>query len=355
MDKINILLVDNNPAKLLTYEAMLTDLDEKIIKAQSGDEALEHLLKTEIAIVLSDVKMPDMDGFELADMIRAHPRHKDTAIVLISAALLTDADRLKGYEHGAVDYISVPIIPELLRARVRVFAELYRRRRESETFYAEIRQLSGRIIELQDDERRRIARELHDSLGQQLSIAKIAADMAKAHDVSGLIDEAIRQVRSISHLLHPPLLDEIGLVAAVRWFLDELSKRSGIQAALDLQPQEFPRFAPELEIAVFRIIQEAVTNAFRHSGCHSICIVLRQADGVVSLAVRDDGKGICEETSAFTPGSFGVGIGGMRQRVLEMGGDLKIKNANPGTLVEAVVPGKPIETMEQAPSTIAVE
>ncbi len=343
MDKINILLVDNNPAKLLTYEAMLAELDENIIKANSGDEALQQLLKTEVAIVLSDVRMPDMDGFELADMIRNHPRHKDTAIILISAAFVTDEDRLKGYERGAMDYVSVPIIPELLRAKVRVFAELYRRRQESEKLYAEMRRLSACMIELQDDERRRIARELHDSLGQQLTLAKLAADLAKAKDVSELIDEAIRQVRSLSHLLHPPLLDEIGLIPALQWFLEGLSRRSGIVAALDLQPREFPRFTPELEIAVFRVLQEAVTNAFRHSGCHNICTVLRHADGIISLAVRDDGKGIREETAALAPGSFGVGIGGMRQRLVELGGELRIKNANPGTLVEAVIPAKPAQ------------
>jgi signal transduction histidine kinase len=343
MDKINILLVDNNPAKLLTYEAMLAELGENIISVKSGDEALEHLLKTDVPIVLSDVKMPDMDGFELADMIRSHPRHKDTAIILISAAFLSDADRLKGYEHGAVDYISVPVVPELLRARVRVFAELYRRRKESEKLYAEMRRLSGLMIGLQDDERRRIARELHDSLGQQLTVAKMAADLANVKDVSELIEEAMRQVRSLSHLLHPPLLDEIGLLPALQWLLDGLSKRSGIQAALDPQPNEFPRFRRELENAVFRIIQEAVTNAFRHSGCHNICVVLRHADGLISLAVRDDGKGISEQIAALAPGSFGVGVGGMRQRAMELGGELKLKNAKPGTLIEAVIPADAVE------------
>src|SRR3954470_15568223 len=124
-DKVNILLVDDQPAKLLSYEVILRDLDETLIKAASGREALEHLLKREIAVVLVDVCMPELDGFELAQMVREHPRFQKTAIIFISAIHLTESDYLRGYEAGAVDYLSVPVIPELLRAKVRVFAELF--------------------------------------------------------------------------------------------------------------------------------------------------------------------------------------------------------------------------------------
>src|SRR5579884_3473328 len=129
---VNILKVDDQPGKLLSYEAILSPLGENLLKANSGREALEILLKTDIAVVLMDVSMPDMDGFQLADMIREHPRFQRTAIIFISAVHLTDVDRLKGYERGAVDYISVPVIPELLRAKVSVFAELYRKNRALE-------------------------------------------------------------------------------------------------------------------------------------------------------------------------------------------------------------------------------
>ena len=125
-------MVDDQPAKLLSYEVMLAELGENLIKANSAKEALEHLLKTDVAVVLMDVSMPELDGFELADMIRQHPRFQKTAIIFISAVHLTDLDRLKGYERGAVDYISVPVIPELLRAKVRVFAELHRKTRQLE-------------------------------------------------------------------------------------------------------------------------------------------------------------------------------------------------------------------------------
>ena len=131
-DKVNILLVDDQPAKLLSYEAILADLGENLIKAASAREALEQLLKQDIAVVLVDVCMPELDGFELAAMIREHPRFQQTAIIFISAIHLTDVDRLRGYEMGAVDYVPVPVIPEVLRAKVRIFAELYRKTRQLE-------------------------------------------------------------------------------------------------------------------------------------------------------------------------------------------------------------------------------
>src|SRR5579862_7121342 len=130
--RVNILMVDDQPSKLLSYEVILKELDEQLIKAHSGREALDKLLKNDIAVVLMDVSMPELDGFELADLIRQHPRFQKTAILFISAVHLTDIDRLKGYQRGAVDYISVPVVPELLRAKVSVFAELHRKTRDLE-------------------------------------------------------------------------------------------------------------------------------------------------------------------------------------------------------------------------------
>src|SRR5450755_4124817 len=129
-EKVNILLVDDQPAKLLSYEVILREIDENLIKASSGREALEQLLKTEIAVVLMDVCMPELDGFELAAMIRDHPRFRKTAIIFVSGVHLTDLDRLRGYEVGAVDYVPVPIVPEILRAKVGIFVALFRQTRQ---------------------------------------------------------------------------------------------------------------------------------------------------------------------------------------------------------------------------------
>src|ERR1700758_1150812 len=143
-EKVNILLVDDQPAKLLSYEVMLSELGENLIKAGSAREALDCILKNDVAIVLMDVSMPEIDGFQLAEMIRDHPRFHRTAIIFISAVRLTDLDRLKGYQRGAVDYISVPVIPELLRAKVSVFAELHRKAQQLQALN---RQLEARVAE----------------------------------------------------------------------------------------------------------------------------------------------------------------------------------------------------------------
>jgi PAS domain S-box-containing protein len=525
-EKVNILMVDDQPGKLLSYEAILSELGENLLKATSAKEALEILLKHDVAVVLMDVSMPIMDGFELADLIRQHPRFQATAIIFISAVHLTDLDRLKGYSRGAVDYISVPVIPELLRAKVSVFAELHRKTQQlaslnrdlekrvverteelgakaaalqqlnyelarkhqelnaivttapdiifssrgdghreyiSERFYeftgadpesatgfawltyvhpddsedveshwikslktgdnyeaeyrirdknsqyrwfraravpirdhegkiikwygtcsdihdskileqsmretaerlekmvdertTALRHLSSRLMALQDEERRRIARELHDGLGQELIAAKMmldgmlldrsnTANQDAAADASALIDRAIQQTRSISHLLHPPLLDEVGLHSAVQWFLDGFTKRSNIATAFEFHPLDFPRLTPELETATFRIIQEALSNVFRHSGARTCRVSLIQNDDQISVTVRDDGKGIGTQIAELRPGSIGMGIGGMRQRVKEFGGELRMENTHPGTLVEVVIPARNLLSAE---------
>src|ERR1700678_1542134 len=153
-ESVNILMVDDQPGKLLTYQAILQDLGENLISATSGREALELLLSQDVAVILMDVSMPELDGFELADMIRQHPRFQKTAIIFISAVHLTDLDRLKGYQRGAMDYISVPVVPELLRAKVSVFAEVHRKARELELLNRELEQrVLGRTEELRESEK----------------------------------------------------------------------------------------------------------------------------------------------------------------------------------------------------------
>src|SRR5260370_376575 len=405
-ERVNILMVDDQPAKLLSYEVMLGELDENLIKATSGMEALEHLLKTDVAVVLMDVSMPEVDGFELANMIRQHPRFQRTAIIFISAVHLTDLDRLKAYEHGAVDYVhpddaerskmgwmesiqsggnyeaeyrlrgkdgnyrwfrarAVPIRDhngkvvkwygtcsdihdsKLLEQSIRDSAVELERMVDERT--TALRRLSGRLMTMQDDERRRIARDLHDGLGQELAVAKMVlgkvfqkksseSETQVCTEASEIVDRAIQQVRSISHLLHPPLLDEVGLLSALRWYLEGLTERSGIETYLDVQPSDFPRLTLELETAVFRIVQEALTNVFRHAEAHKVWIALTQKEDTTIVTVQDDGKGIGERIAEQQPDSVGVGIGGMKQRAKEFGGELRLTNTQPGTLVELVIP-----------------
>src|SRR5262245_37891169 len=150
-EPVSILLVDDTPGKLLSYEAILADLGENLIKVSSAKAALVELLKTEVAVILTDVCMPDLDGFEFAAMLRQHPRYERTAVIFISAVNLSDLDYVRGYSCGAVDYVAVPVVPEILRAKVKIFVELFRKTKQLERLNNELElRVSQRTAELEE-------------------------------------------------------------------------------------------------------------------------------------------------------------------------------------------------------------
>ena len=358
-EKINILLVDDQPGKLLTYEAMLDELGENLIKARSGMEALEQLLKADVALVLMDVSMPGMDGFETAQMVHEHPRFQNIPIVFVSGIHVTDMDRIRGYRYGAVDYVSVPVVPELLRAKVKVFAELHRKTQQLEV-------LNTRLTTLQDEERRHIARELHDSVGQllaALSINSISVE-AEAYKLSptaasrlaenaSIVREISRQIRTISHLLHPPLLDEAGLASAVRWYVEGFSERSKIETKLEVSP-ELGRLPHEMELSIFRLVQECLTNIHCHASSPTAGIRIIRDDACIRVEVEDAGRGIPAERLVALQSSArsGVGFRGMRERLRRLGGTLDIRSSGPGTRVIAILPAPRAVTKTEVANTI---
>ncbi len=227
MDKVNILLVDDQPAKLLSYEVILGELGENLIKANTPDEALGILLKNDVAVVLIDVVMPQIDGFQLAAMIREHPRFQKLAIIFVSGVQIADTDHLRGYEIGAVDYVTVPVVPEVLRAKVKVFAELYRKNRQLETLNAELEErVANRTAELEAQKDRLRQSEEHRSL------ALSAGDMgAWQYDVLSdhlTWDDGLYRiyhvepgnftptVENVLSLLHPDDVDKYPLIGALK-------------------------------------------------------------------------------------------------------------------------------------------
>jgi signal transduction histidine kinase len=211
-EPVNILLVDDQPAKLLSYQAILEELGENLITAGSARAAFEHLLKKDIAVVLVDVIMPELDGFELARMIHDHPRFQTTAIIFVSAVALTDVDLLKGYEHGGVDYVPVPVVPELLRAKVRVFAELYRKTRQLELLNAELE----RRVEERTAELAQANAELERRVEERTREREVA--LAQVHEM--------QKLESLGQLTGGVAHDFNNVLMAILGNLDLLSERS---------------------------------------------------------------------------------------------------------------------------------
>jgi two-component sensor histidine kinase len=201
VEKVNILLVDDQPAKLIAYEVILKELNENLIKANSGRVALEQLLKTEIGVVLVDVSMPDLDGFQLVSMIREHPRYEKTAVIFVSAIHLSEIDALRGYEKGAVDYVPVPVIPEVLRAKVRVFADLYRKTRQLERLNSELEErVAERTAELTAalDRQAILAREVDHRAKNALAVAQSIVRLTRADDVPSYVAAVEGRMRALS-------------------------------------------------------------------------------------------------------------------------------------------------------------
>jgi signal transduction histidine kinase len=316
--------------------------------------------------------MPGMDGFALLRELRSNPDTKTIPIILLSARAGEDA-RIEGMQAGADDYMVKPFTARELLARVGAHLAMSRMREEAaereRTLRAdaetrveqrtaelqlaneELRAFSSRLQQMQDEERRRLARELHDSAGQLLAaiamniavvqseIRKINPELAKRVDENeALVEQLSREIRTISHLLHPPLLDEVGLSSALQWYVEGFAERSGLAATLELT-EKLERFSPAIEIAVFRAVQECLTNVHRHSGSRVCSVkVFHDSDQLV-VEVRDDGKGIPRDKRlSLASSGGGVGLRGMQERIRQLGGTLIISSSEKGTTVRVTLP-----------------
>jgi len=239
----------------------------------------------------------------------------------------------------------------LSEARDQLEKRVQERTAELERANENLRDLSARLLHLQDEERRRLARELHDSVGQILAAIgmNIAIVQSQSHKLDSfgvravsenaqLVEQVSREIRTISHLLHPPLLEVAGLVSALRWYVDGFSERSKIKVDLEV-PADFGRLPSDAELAIFRIIQECLTNIHRHSGSATAAIRIRQEEGRLTVQVRDSGKGmpLNKQRELNKSSRGGVGLGGMRERLRQLGGALEIKSEGEGTVVSVTL------------------
>jgi signal transduction histidine kinase len=356
-EPINILLVDDNPSKLLTYEVILSELGEHLIKAGSAREALAHLLRTDIPIILIDVNMPELDGFALAQLIREHPRYQQTAIIFVSAERLAHRDQLQGYEHGAVDYLTAPIIPELLRAKVRVFAELYRKtvalqremaerqRLEREAQRAQHFALLGRLAAGVSHEIRNplAALFLHvDLLEEELQqptpesaaqvtevLAEIRMNLARLED---LVQDYLTLVRTSQLERTPQDLGAALHAWAAEW--QHLAMSQGVLLRLEGLEDlgTVALHASTLRRAMLNLVQNAL-DAMPQGG--TLTLAGQRMATHVRLYVRDTGSGIPTEQLAkifeplYTtkPGGSGLGLYIVQEIVTAHGGTLAVESA----------------------------
>jgi signal transduction histidine kinase len=346
VSKARILLVDDEPKSLYALQQLLAPLGDELITAQSGEEALKQALKHDFAVILLDVRMPGIDGFETAQMIRGRERSRLTPIIFLTAAADEMASMFRGYEVGAVDYLMKPVVPEVLTSKVAVFVELHRkseRLRESED---KLRRLAAHLITVREEERAHIAREIHDELGQVLTglkmeVTQLAKQLKeKAHidrtdSMCALIDSTVQTVRKIATGLRPEMLDDMGLVAAVGWQAKEFQKRTGIRCRAKLPP-ETERPPVDLATTVFRIFQEILTNVARHARATRVDIDRDISAERVALIVVDNGVGIPDADLA---GRKSLGLRGMQERALLFGGEVNLTGTpGHGTRVAVTIP-----------------
>jgi signal transduction histidine kinase len=381
IDRVNILLVDDQPSKLLTYETILGELGENLIKASSASEALQCLLDNEIAVVLVDVCMPDLDGYELAAMIRQHPRFQKTSIIFVSAIMMTDLDRLRGYQSGGVDYVPVPVVPEILRAKVSVFAELFRKTRALERLNGE---LEARVHErtaaleattqaLQESNQRKdefLAMLAHE-LRNPLAPIRTAVQLLRMRELTEAHRQRARDVieRQVEHLVN--LIDDLLDVSRITRGMITLQLEPVLIGAIVARAVETARPAidahrHELEIdlpdelisvegdktRLVQVIANILHNAakFMDPGGHIRLSARREGSNAV-ITVRDTGIGISPDLqpkifelftqvhskSERAQGGLGIGLALVRRLTEMHGGTVSAHSDGPGRGAEFTV------------------
>lgn len=340
-----ILIVDDNPTARETLVAILEGEGYDLQQSKDGIQALGMLKQIQPDLILLDVMMPGMDGFEVCRRIRATPELAEVPIILLTA--LDDRDSLlRGIESGADDFLSKPPDRRELVARVRTITRLNRYRTLMEQ-RENIRRMAERVVAAQEEERQHISRELHDDLGQALTTHLIALRNLQ-QDLSlpaqtlferlqSLYDQSYEifvKIRSIARDLRPPVLDTLGLKVALQTYCTEFTRRTHLPVVFESEGH-LPELPDMYNITLYRTLQEALTNVIKHAHASQVWVDLGMEDDRVTLTVQDNGTGLAEKK----PGSNGIGLAGLRERITIAGGTLTISSRpRRGTIVSAQFP-----------------
>ena len=373
-----ILLADDN-ADMREYVQRLLNEEYEVVAVADGEAALASARKRRPDLIVSDIMMPHLDGVGLLQKVRGDESLKNVPVILLSARAGEEA-RIEGLSSGADDYLVKPFSARELLARVKSHLTMARSRGEAEELERklrlnaesevrsrtkeleerngdilrqaeQVRDLSWRLLRTQDDERRHIARELHDSAGQTLTVLGISIAQlvqktgrsapglaSEAEMIQETVQQLHREIRTASYLLHPPLLDESGLSSALNWYAQGLSERSGLDVSLDIS-ENFGRLPHDMELAIFRLVQECLTNIHRHSGSKTALIKVASQDGLLSVSIQDQGNGMsAAKLAEIQSQGSGVGIRGMRERLRQFQGQMYIDSDSSGTRVVVTIP-----------------
>lgn len=358
-----ILLVEDTPASLDLLSQLLGQAGYTVRPAQDGRMALRSAQARPPELILLDVRMPGIDGYEVCRRLKADSRTHDVPVIFLSALREAD-DRLRGFELGAVDYIAKPYQPEEVLARVRTHVELRRLQADLETRVGErtaqfleaqaklqesqsqLQELAGFLQTVREEERSRIARELHDELGQALTALRIdlgwlkgkcgslgGAVVERTEAAYLLVERTIDALRRISEGLRPGMLDVLGLAAAIEHHVGQFAERTGILCTLSMNREEFEIDAA-LATAIFRLAQEAMTNVARHARAQRLRIEIEDGEYGIRVRIEDDGQGFLRAEGKKT-----FGLLGMQERVKMLGGRIEIvSQPGQGTRIDADFP-----------------
>lgn len=361
--RAEVLVVEDTPASLELLSALLTQAGYSARLARDGKMALLSAQAKPPELILLDVRMPGIDGYEVCRRLKADPRTRDVPVIFLSALRETE-DKVKAFQLGAVDYVAKPYQPDEVLARVRTHVELRRLQarleervqertaqfRESEQRLREsqsrLRELAGFLESVREEERARIARELHDELGQSLTALRIDLNWLRGKcagleptvldrlgSALGLVERTVDAVRRISEDLRPRMLDDLGLAAAIEHHVTQFAERTGIACRLDMNREEF-EIDGRRATTVFRVVQEALTNVARHAAASEVSVRIEDSGTDIRLSVEDDGRGFGEAGDRKT-----FGLLGMQERVELTGGQLEIKSVpGEGTRIVARIP-----------------
>lgn len=395
---INILIVDDEPKNLVVLESVLDEPGYRLVRAETADKALLALVVDEFALLILDIRMPGMTGFELAQMIKGRRKTAMVPIIFLTAYYNEDQHVLEGYGTGAVDYLHKPVNPAILRSKVAVFAELHRKNREcslsnralvaeaterlqaeqhlhelnqslerriierteameslrkseqhqkelleqSRAMEEQLRQLSQQMLQTQEDERKRVSRELHDVLAQTLTGISLRLGALiptakgretglrkKITQTQRLVAESLDQVHRFARDLRPSSLDDFGLIPTLQAYLKDYTQQTGIRATLTACVS-VEMLEGAGRTALYRIVQEALTNVARHAKASKAMVTIQSIEDRIRMEIKDDGQGFAVNGTAGAKQSKRLGMLGMRERAEMLGGSFAVESI-PGT------------------------